>query len=94
MFSSTIPTRNIVRQCLYKLGITPLKHSYTEKTSKYLPFRRSVVFKISRSTDIETQRKIASTINSEFLQLNLYNKTTVTYKSYSPYIYVRTIAYI
>lgn len=95
MFASTIATRNIVRSGLSSLGISPLKHSYTDKTSKLHPQRRSVVFKINRSySDFETHRNIVSAINSEFKKFGYENETIVTTLSYSPYIYVRTIAYI
>lgn len=92
MFANTIISRNIVRQSLFSNNISITKHSYTDKTSKKDYQRRSIVFK-SINPIIDKQSLINS-INSEFSKYGYSNKAIITRKSYSPYEYIRVIAYI
>ena len=92
MIASTIIARNIIRSSLFSKSINIDKHSYTDKTSKKDPSRRSVVFK--SFTRIIFRDELIDYINSEFSKYGYDNKVTISSKSYSPYEYIRVISYI
>lgn len=92
MIASTIIARNIIRSSLFSKSINIDKHSYTEKTSKKDPSRRSIVFK--SFTPITNKNELIDYINSEFSKYGYDNKAIITRQSYSPYEYIRVISYI
>jgi len=92
MYANTIVARNIIRFALSSNSINIDKHSYTDKTSIEYPNRRSVVFK--SFNPIINKAELIDNINSEFSKYGYNNKVIITRKSYSPYEYIRVIAYI
>lgn len=92
MIASTITARNIIRSVISDKLFHIDKHTYTDKTSIKDANRRSVCFK--SFSPILYKNELIEKINSEFAKYGYTNKVTITRKGYSPYEYIRVIAYI
>lgn len=91
MFASTVVARALIRKAFNRCGVPEPVHTYTEKTTKNDPKRRSVVFPIYGAFKADQVSKYAR----EFLQDAGYTKSKVTLTTtlFEDRYYIRVIAY-
>ena len=76
MIANTIGTRNLIRRAIQETNATGVnKHTYTEKTAKKDPSRRSIVFQFS---DVAQAKTVADYLKKDMATRGFKNRVKVT----------------